>query len=147
MGLWSFLTGSGKKVEADADGKPNADALKKEVSDLGLKVDGLDVAVEGDKVKVTGKAPDQATREKVMLALGNVEGVSSVEDDIKTDAAAPESRTHTVQKGDTLSKIAKEAYGDASKYPAIFEANKPMLKDPDKIYPGQLLRIPPLETA
>ena len=46
------------------------------------------------------------------------------------------------QTGDTLSKIAKEMYGDANKYPVIFEANKPMLKDPDKIYPGQVLRIP-----
>ncbi|MCB1883879.1 MAG: peptidoglycan-binding protein LysM [Geminicoccaceae bacterium] len=147
MGLWSFLTGSGKAVDKDEDGKPSPDALKKEVSDLGLKVDGLDVAVDGDKVKVTGKAPDQATREKVMLALGNVEGVSSVEDDIKTDKQEPESRTRTVQKGDTLSKIAKEAYGDAGKYPVIFEANKPMLKDPDKIYPGQLLRIPPIGAA
>ena len=52
------------------------------------------------------------------------------------------SRTYTVEKGDTLSRIAKEMYGDAGKYPAIFEANKPMLKDPDKIYPGQVLRIP-----
>ena len=53
-----------------------------------------------------------------------------------------QSRTYTVQKGDTLSGIAKEMYGEANKYPLIFEANQPMLKDPDRIYPGQVLRIP-----
>jgi nucleoid-associated protein YgaU len=51
---------------------------------------------------------------------------------------------YTVKSGDTLSAIAKEQYGDAMKYPQIFEANKPMLENPDKIYPGQVLRIPPL---
>jgi nucleoid-associated protein YgaU len=57
----------------------------------------------------------------------------------------PEATFYTVKKGDYLSKIAKEVYGDASKYNVIFEANKPMLKDPDLIYPGQVLRIPPLD--
>ena len=57
---------------------------------------------------------------------------------------APEARYYTVVKGDSLSKIAKEMYGNAMKYPVIFEANKPMLKDPDLIYPGQVLRIPEL---
>jgi nucleoid-associated protein YgaU len=47
-----------------------------------------------------------------------------------------------VKSGDTLSAIAKQFYGDAGRYSAIFEANKPMLKDPDEIYPGQVLRIP-----
>ena len=47
-----------------------------------------------------------------------------------------------VKPGDTLSKIAKEEYGDANTYMKIFEANKPMLSNPDKIYPGQMLRIP-----
>ena len=51
---------------------------------------------------------------------------------------------HTVESGDTLGKIAKIFYGNAMKYPVIFEANKPMLTHPDKIYPGQVLRIPPL---
>jgi len=54
----------------------------------------------------------------------------------------PSSRFYTVKSGDTLGKIAKEFYGNAGKYPVIFEANKPMLKDPDRIYPGQVLRIP-----
>ena len=58
-------------------------------------------------------------------------------------AAAAEARFHTVVRGDTLSAIAKQFYGDAGKYNAIFEANRPMLSHPDKIYPGQVLRIPP----
>ena len=60
-------------------------------------------------------------------------------------APAAESRFHVVVSGDNLSKIAKQYYGDANKYPLIFEANKPMLTHPDKIYPGQALRIPPAD--
>ena len=78
-----------------------------------------------------------------MLCCGNVASVAKVNDMLTVAAAAePESKFHTVKSGDTLSKIAKEAYGDANAYMKIFEANKPMLKDPNKIYPGQMLRIP-----
>jgi len=68
-----------------------------------------------------------------------------VEDTIATADATPEATFHTVESGDTLGAIAKKAYGNAMKYPVIFEANKPMLSHPDKIYPGQVLRIPALE--
>ena len=91
---------------------------------------------------MSGTVPDQATKEKVLLCCGNVHGVSAVNDMLIVDAPEPESQWHTVVSGDNLSKIAKAFYGDANKYPVIFEANKPMLKHPDKIYPGQLLRIP-----
>jgi len=57
----------------------------------------------------------------------------------------PEAQFYTVVSGDTLGKIAKAHYGNAMKYPVIFEANTPMLSDPDKIYPGQVLRIPALD--
>src|SRR5262249_2182580 len=80
--------------------------------------------------------------EKVVLAVGNVEGIARVEDRLEGSNPQPEARYYTVVKGDTLSKIARAQYGEANKYPQIFEANKPMLKDPDKIYPGQVLRIP-----
>ena len=98
--------------------------------------------VEGDAAKVFGVAPDQATREKIILCCGNVEGIKSVDDQMSVNTESEESDWHTVERGDTLSAIAKEAYGDANKYPVIFEANKPMLSDPNKIYPGQKLRIP-----
>jgi nucleoid-associated protein YgaU len=89
------------------------------------------------------KAPDQATREKIVLCCGNVAGVQAVKDMMSVDRSEPEATFYTVVPGDTLSKIAKQFYGDANKYPAIFEANKPMLKSPDRFYPGQNLRIPP----
>ena len=133
MGLFNFWKDSGKKV---AD-QPTADTLNKEVADLGLDAKGLDITVEGDKVKIKGDAVSKEVREKVILAVGNVAGVAEVEDD-----SADHTVFHTVESGDTLSAIAKKTLGSANRYMEIFEANKPMLSDPDKIYPGQVLRIP-----
>ena len=94
-------------------------------------------------VTVSGVAPDQQTKEKIVLCCGNVTGVAQVSDLLTVATPADESQYYTVVKGDTLSKIAKQYYGNANAYPAIFEANRPMLSNPDRIYPGQLLRIPP----
>ena len=92
---------------------------------------------------VSGVAPDQATKEKIVLCCGNVAAVAKVDDLLTVaDGSASEGTYREVESGDTLSKIAKEAYGDANAYMKIFEANKPMLSNPDKIYPGQMLRIP-----
>lgn len=124
-----------------------AAGLEMYVKKLGLEVADLDVRYDDGKAEVSGTVADQATRERVILALGNVEGVATVDDEIKVDTDSAESDMHVVVSGDTLSKIAKDVYGDASKYPVIFEANKPMLKDPDKIYVGQVLRIPALDNA
>jgi nucleoid-associated protein YgaU len=95
-------------------------------------------------VTVSGQVGSQETREKVLLCCGNVAGVASVDDQLVVPVSSPAAQFHTVVSGDNLSKIAKRFYGDADKYPVIFEANKPMLAHPDKIYPGQVLRIPPL---
>ncbi|MFV2054310.1 peptidoglycan-binding protein LysM [Aliiroseovarius sp. YM-037] len=138
MGLWSFVKDSGKKLFGGGDEAPDADALKKEVKDLGLGADDVDISVIGDKVKVSGAGLTKAIREKVILAVGNVAGVAEVEDDGDDDNTV----FHTVQKGENLSVIAQKTLGKASRYPEIFEANKPMLTHPDKIYPGQVLRIP-----
>jgi nucleoid-associated protein YgaU len=122
-----------------------AQAIERYIGSQGLNADGLDVKYDGatQTVTVSGVAPDQATKEKIVLCCGNVSSVAKVNDLLTVAAAAePESRYHTVKSGDTLSKIAKEAYGDANAYMKIFEANKPMLSDPNKIYPGQMLRIP-----
>ena len=78
----------------------------------------------------------------MILAAGNVYGVAGVQDMMTVDLSQPEAKFYTVVKGDTLSKIAKEFYGNANAYMKIFEANKPMFSHPDKIYPGQNLRIP-----
>lgn len=147
MGLFSFVKGVGAKLFGSSEAKAaSAEDLKKEVESHGLKADGLTIAVEGDKVKVSGSAMSQADAEKIILALGNTVGVAQVDSALIAKVAAPESRMYTVKSGDNLSKIAEAMYGKghANEYNRIFEANKPMLKHPDKIYPGQVLRIPDL---
>jgi nucleoid-associated protein YgaU len=123
-----------------------AEAIEKYIASQGLSATGLTVTFDGKTAEVTvfGVAPDQLTREKIVLCCGNVEGVGGVKDMMSVDQSAPAATFYTVVKGDNLSKIAKAHYGNANKYPVIFEANKPMLKHPDKIYPGQVLRIPAL---
>ena len=148
MGLFSFIKNAGKKVfgkkEAElTEEEARIAALKTAVSDLCIPVDNLRIDL-AQQVIVEGATDTNADREKIILALGNVEGVGAVADNIEVKNPEPESTFHEVQRGDSLSKIAKEVYGDAMKYPVIFEANKPMLKDPDEIYPGQILRIPAL---
>ena len=157
MGLFSFIKNAGAKVfgigkttaEEAADvaalAKQKATKLSNAVETLGFKVQDLNVEVNGDNATVWGQADSQATREKVILVLGNTEGIATVDDRMTVEIPEPEAQFHTVVKGDYLSKIAKKYYGDAMKYPVIFEANKPMLTDPDKIYPGQVLRIPTLD--
>lgn len=140
MGLWSFVKDAGKSLfgsKAEAATVPDAETLKQEVKDLGLNADAVEIKVEGDKVVVKGDTLTAEEKEKVILAVGNVAGVAQVEAD-----TAEEPVFHTVVKGDTLSAIAKKTLGNANRYNEIFEANKPMLKHPDKIYPGQMLRIP-----
>ncbi|MGV6801088.1 MAG: peptidoglycan-binding protein LysM [bacterium] len=114
-----------------------------EKKDIDVREIEIEEKEEG-KVILKGKAKTQADAEKAIIAAGNNAGVEEVESQIEIEQAAPEAKMYEVKSGDSLSKIAKEFYGDAMKYPIIFEANKPMLSDPDKIYPGQMLRIPPL---
>jgi len=119
--------------------------LAKMLESHGFEIEDLSVRVDEDQATVSGKVADQATREKVLLAVGNTVGIARVDDRLEVSAAEPEAQFHTVASGESLSRIAKHYYGDAMKYPVIFEANKPMLTDPDKIYPGQVLRIPSVE--
>lgn len=143
MGLWNFVKGAGKSLFGSAEAKEApAEALVKEVEGLGLDATGLEIAVDGDKVEVKGEAVSQEMKEKVILAVGNVEGITAVEDTASSQDDAPEARTHTVEKGDTLWAISAKHLGNGARYEEIFEANKPMLSHPDKIYPGQVLRIP-----
>ncbi|MCI4645476.1 MAG: peptidoglycan-binding protein LysM [Hyphomonadaceae bacterium] len=142
MGLIKFAIDKGKDLfDKKDDDATKAVAIRKEVEDLGLDEaveDDFRVIVEGEKVKLEGKAPDQETKEKILLAAGNITGVAEVEDAM----TASETTFYTVKSGDTLSKIARRYLGSARLYPEIFEANRPMLTHPDKIYPGQVLRIP-----
>ena len=139
MGLWNFVKDSGKKLFGGGDDEPTKEALEQEIADLGLDASGVDIEVEGDKVKLGGMAAAADLKEKIILAVGNVAGVSAVEDN--TENNDPEPVFHTVKKGDTLWAIATKTLGNGARYEEIFEANRPMLTHPDKIYPGQVLRI------
>ncbi len=155
MGLFSFIKDAGAKVfgigkttaETEAE---KAEKLVEAVNTLELKVKDLSVEVKEEKATIFGEAEDLATKEKVVLVVGNTNGISEVEDkmtvaEVEEIEEVEMAQFHTVMSGDTLGKIAKKFYGNAMKYPIIFEANKPMLTHPDKIYPGQVLRIPPLK--
>lgn len=150
MGLFSFIKDAGKKVFSRKKSAPELSeeqlkiqALSNAVAELGIPVNGLNIEL-AEQVIVGGSTGTNADREKIILALGNVDGIGAVADNISVLNPEPESTFHAVKSGDSLSKIAKEVYGDPMKYTAIFEANKPMLSHPDKIYPGQILRIPAL---
>lgn len=149
MGLFNFIKSAGKKLGIGGDDSPNADSIKKELESHGLGTDKVEVEVVDDKVVLKGAVKDQSIFEKAIVAVGNTLGISSVEAaDLEVDGvAAIEPTFHTVEKGDTLWAVAEKAYGKGKgpKYEVIFEANKPMLTHPDKIYPGQVLRIPALD--
>ncbi len=168
MGLFSFIKNAGAKlfnrnkktttpearVETITDAERDAEKarlMEGMIKGLGLEVDYLDITVSDERVSVSGITQSRADKEKIIIALGNVNGIAQVEDNLEIAEAAVEERKkaeakfHTVERGDSLSKIAKTYYGDAMKYKVIFEANKPMLEDPNLIYPGQVLRIPPLQ--
>ena len=167
MGLISFVKNAGAKLfksratrEAEAREEAEQQELQLEaekaveienlIRGLGLQIEHLSANVDDDVVTLEGTAANNAEREKAVLAAGNIAGIAQVDnqmtvaqDNVQTSEIA-ESTYYTVEKGDTLGKIAKNEYGDAMKYPIIFEANRPMLKSPDLIYPGQVLRIPPV---
>lgn len=143
FGMIPFVKMAGRGLGKIFKGKDAEDALKKEVKDLGLAKDEIDIHVDDNgKVSVKGKGVTQEMKEKIILAVGNVEGVGEVEDGIEASDDAPASEFHTVVSGDTLWAISKRYYNKGSRYKEIFEANRPMLKHPDKIYVGQVLRIP-----
>jgi len=161
MGVFSFLKNAGAKIfgkdndEAATRAAAAKDAREKEmlerqrgvllrsvVDSTGIPIENMDLSVDNDQVTIYGQVQEQAHKEKLILALGNVNGISKVDDRLSVTTPAPEATFYEVKSGDSLSKIAKAHYGDPMKYQQIFEANKPMLKDPDKIYPGQMLRIP-----
>jgi nucleoid-associated protein YgaU len=168
MGFFDFLADAGSKVFGDDEKEADVSLpIIKHIENSGVDVSNLKTKLVKGVVTLSGYVPNQEQKEKAVLTAGNVKGVSGVQDNLilgappadvveaekaeaevaaaedgKAGSDAWESRTYTVKSGDTLGKIAKEFYGNAMEYPKIFEANKPMLKDPDKIYPGQVLRIP-----
>jgi nucleoid-associated protein YgaU len=172
MGMFDFMKSVGKKLgfgDEDDDAAKEA-AIKDELKSHKLGTDKVDVKVKGDKVVLTGVVADQSIFEKAIVAVGNTLGISTVEASelkvvvpdsglklesadltelVKSSTPAKEPVFYTVKKGDNLWKIAETHYGKGkgAQHTLIFEANKPMLTHPDKIYPGQVLRIPELTTA
>lgn len=150
MGLFSFIRDAGAKLfgagEAQAAEALTPEAVKKHVADAGLNVDGVTFAVNGDHVAVSGEVPTTEIAEKLILTVGNTVGVAAVDNQLAVAAPSAESQTYTVQKGDTLWKIAEQFYGkgNGAKYTEIVRANSPPVKNPDLIQPGWVLRIPPL---
>jgi nucleoid-associated protein YgaU len=150
MALLDFIKGAGKKLfgrEASAEEKANA--VYQHLQNFNLRTNDIKAVFDGDDtVTVQGQVDSMLERKRIVATIGNIEGVERVNDliqvvdDNDNEVADDRVRYYEVQSGDTLSGIAAEVYGDASKYPQIFEANRPMLKDPDEIYPGQKLVIP-----
>lgn len=143
MGLYDFIKEAGKALGFGGDKSPTADALKKELDSHKIGSDKMTIDVKGDTAVIKGEAASQEALEKAIVAVGNTVGISKVETNVSVPAAK-EPQFYTVKKGDTLWEIAVAVYGKGkgAKNKGIFEANKPMLKSPDKIYPGQVLRIP-----
>ncbi|MDX9946610.1 MAG: peptidoglycan-binding protein LysM [Bacteroidales bacterium] len=153
MGLISFIKNAGDKLFKSEEKREQekADMILTHIKKFGFDTSDIQIKVDDDKVILMGSVDNINDKNKVIVTAGNVEGIAKVDDwlVVKNPPVVapppPEKQYYTVKKGDYLSKIAKEVYGDAKKYNVIFEANKPMLKDPDLIYPGQVLVIPPLQ--
>lgn len=145
MGLLTFIKDVGANLFGG--GKDEAEEIKKLLTaELGTKISNLTVTVKDGTVTLAGNCDSNATKEKAALLAGNVKGIEKVISDSLV-APEPEAKTefYTIQKGDSLWKIAKKYYGDGNKYPKLFEANREVIKDPDKIYPGQQIRVPKLD--
>ncbi|RJT35127.1 peptidoglycan-binding protein LysM [Rahnella woolbedingensis] len=149
MAFFDFIKHAGEKIwgKADASLADKTNKLKEHISALGLPgTESVVVTINDDNsVTLSGTVPCQETKNKIIVMAGNVEGISGVNDNLQAEQTGQESQFYTVINGDSLSIIAKRVYADAGKYQIIFEANKPMLSNPDKIYPGQKLIIPALE--
>lgn len=141
MGLFDFIKDMGEKLFGSEDQAAEKIKQKIEASNPGVK--DLKVVYKDGVVELSGTADSAEAMEKAVLMAGNVKGVSEVEAGGLT--APPQQAKveyYVIQKGDTLSAIAKRYYGKANDYPRIFEANREVIKDPDLIYPGQKIRIP-----
>ena len=140
MGAFDFLKNIGRMITGD----PAQDIRDSIEKDLPGQIENLAVSVGDGRVTLMGHCTSDAVKEKAILLAGNVKGIERVEARYLTVQVAPppEPTFYTVQSGDSLSKIAKQVYGDAMKWKALFEANREVIKDPDLIYPGQKIRIP-----
>ncbi|MGY0399087.1 MAG: peptidoglycan-binding protein LysM [Ostreibacterium sp.] len=142
MGLFDFAKSIGKKLFGDDD-VDAAEKIKSHIEADNPGIQDLAVTFEDGVAEISGDATDSTALEKAVLMAGNIQGVGKVQIDNVTGASPAENVDYyEIQKGDSLWKIAEKTYGNGSKYTAIFEANKEVIKDPDLIYSGQKIRIP-----
>ncbi|MCB1173140.1 MAG: peptidoglycan-binding protein LysM [Leptospiraceae bacterium] len=141
MGLFDFVEDIGTKLFGDEDDNA-ALKIKEYIMADDLAIEDLEVEYADGVVTLSGSCDSAATREKAILLAGNLQGVTEVVADDLQPSETTDSDYYIIKKGDTLSKIAGEYYGDVMKYPVIFEANREVIKNADLIYPGQKIRIP-----
>ncbi len=145
MGLFDFIRNIGKSI---SPGNEEGDIKKNITTLLGAQVENLTVSYDDGKVSLGGLVETFAAKQKAVLLAGNVKGVEKVDDthlSVKPKPQPepePEFTFYEIKPGDSLSKIAKRFYGDALKWPTLFEANKEVIQNPDLIYPGQKIRVP-----
>ena len=145
MGLFDYISETGKKLFGKEDDA--AEKIKQDIEADNPGVQDLGVDYQDGVVTLSGNANSAEAMEKAVLMAGNVQGVSKVRaDNVQVPPAREEVEYYVIQSGDTLSALAKKYYGNAGDYPRIFEANREVIKDADKIYPGHNIRIP-RETA
>ena len=144
MGFFDFLKNVGSDIFGGDD---EAEKITELINtELGEKVKDLKVEFDDGSVTLSGSCDTQETKEKAILLAGNLKGVEKVNDEnLSAPPAVQPFDFYTIKSGDSLSKIAKFYYGDAMKYPLLFEANREIIKNPDLIYPGQVLRVPKIE--
>jgi nucleoid-associated protein YgaU len=141
MGLFDFFKDMGEKIFGRED--EAAEKIKENIEASNPGIQDLNVAYNDGVVELSGSADSAEAMEKAVLMAGNVQGVSEVKaDGISAPPQAAQVEYYVIQKGDSLSAIAKRYYGNAKGYPRIFDANREVIKNPDLIYPGQKIRIP-----
>lgn len=141
-GLFDFIRNIGKKVfQQNDDDAAKAEKIKQSLEPLNIP--DLKVDYKNGQVQLSGGAASPEQKEKAVLIAGNIADVEKVNADaLQAPAQQEKVEYYIIQSGDTLSKIAQHYYGDAAAYNRIFEANREVIEDPNKIFPGQKIRIP-----
>jgi LysM repeat protein len=147
MGLFDFAKDVGRQLfDTDAEA---ADNIKEHLEIRTSGISNIEVEYDDGVATICGDCINQATKDNAVLMVGNIKGVEKViADDLRVPPPAKEeepeeqSEIYEIVSGDTLGKIAERYYGKPSEYMRIFEANREIIEDPDRIYPGQKIRIP-----
>lgn len=141
-GLFDFVKTIGQKIFGAGDDPAAKIKAMIEKDNPGLK--DVAVAFKDGVVSLAGSGSAEALQKAVLMA-GNVMGVGEVKiEGAQSSAVDDGTQYYVIKSGDTLSAVAKQFYGDANKYNAIFEANREVIKDANLIFPGQKIRIPKL---